>query len=557
MFGTIRKHQNWLWVIIIAVISLSMVIYFQPGGSGNRQASGDFGSVDNKKVTAAEMLNARNETSLMYFVRSRGQWPDSPGASKQFDLEREAYQRLFLLRRLEQYNIHADPNSTAQLAGNILKSFNNGQPVPPEAFVDQVLKPKGLTWDDFQRFIEHDVAIQQLISVVGASGKLVTPAEIQSLYVHEYQELSADAVFFSASNYLAKIPAPTPEALAQFYTNQMATYREPDQMQLSYVFFNVTNFMSEAEKQLGTNVNRMASEALTRLGTNMLRYGKTAEEAQAKIREILIQDTALSNAYNQAIAFQNAVVAKEPVSPQNLNTVAKEKGLEVKVTKPFEKEYGPGEIDFGSSYPVASLFNLTATEPFVDSPVKGADGVYIIAFNKSIPSHVPPLADIHSRVDSDYKFVQALRLAQMNGRVFSQTATNELAHGKTFAETCTATGVKPIELPPFSLNSQRLPEVEELVDLNAFKEAAFGTKVGSSSTFVPTREGGFVVHVKKLLPIDEAKMKMQLPDYAKAVRQRREGEAFEFWFNQEASRALRDIPAFKRQLPPPGVAAAS
>ena len=120
----------------------------------------------------------------------------------------------------------SDPEAAAQLAGIILRQLgNNGQAVPLETFVDQVLKPHNITAEDFQNFLEHDVSIQQLVSVIGASGKLVSPAEIKSLYVQEYQDLAVDAVFFSASNYMAKIQEPAPEALAQFYTNQLAAYR--------------------------------------------------------------------------------------------------------------------------------------------------------------------------------------------------------------------------------------------------------------------------------------------------------------------------------------------
>jgi hypothetical protein len=545
MFGTIRKHQSWLWFVIIGVTCLSMVIYFQPGGkNGNQIASGDFGSIDNKPVTATEKQNTLNETALMYFMRTR-QWPDSAGASKNFDLERETYQRLFLLRRLNDYNIHADPDTAAQLGVMILRELGNGQSVPLDEFVDRILKPHNMTAEDFQRFLEHDVAIQQLISVVGASGKLVTPAEIQYLYVEENQELAADAVFFSASNYLAKIQEPTPEALGQFYTNQMAAYREPDKMQVTYVFFNVTNFTAQAEQQLGTNLNRMVEDNLNQLGTNIARLGKSPEEARAKIRELLIEETAGTNAYAKAITFQNEVI-KEPVKAENLASVAKEKGLEAKVTKPFEKEYGPTELNLDSSFPVASLFNLSSDEPFAGRPIRGTDGVYVIAFDKLIPSRIPPLSEIHDRVVSDFKYTQAMRLAQVNGQSFSQTATNELAHGKTFAATCKETGVKPVELPPFSLSSQRMPEVEDHVDIGTFKEVALGTPVGGASGFVPTRGGGFVVHVKQRLPVDPAKMQAQLADFSKAVRQRRENEAFEIWYNTEASRALRDIPAFRR-----------
>jgi hypothetical protein len=546
MFGTIRKHQNWLWLVVIAFTCLSMVIYFQPGGNGNRQTrTGDFGAIDNKVITATEMQGARNEAALMFFMRS-SEWPDSPHANKQFDWDQEAYKRLFLLRRLDHYNIQADPGAAAQLAGMILRQVGKGQPVQLEDFEAQVLKPHNITAEDFQHFLEHDIAIQQLVAVIGASGKLVTPGEIQSLYVMRNQELAADVVIFSASNYLAKIPAPTPEALAQFYTNQQATYREPDQMQLSYVYFNVTNYLPDAEKQMGTNLNRAADEAFTRLGTNVFRFGKTVEEARAKIREALIRDTAISNAYTKAVALQNELAKREPERPENLSIVAKEKGVEVKVSKPFEKTYGPSDLNLGSEFPVASLFNLTAEQPFVDSPIPGADGVYILAFNKVTPSRIPPLAEIHSRVDTDYKFLQAMRLAQMNGHVFSQTATNELGHGKTWAETCKATGVDPVTVTPFSESSERIPEIEEFADIETFKKVAQATKVGGASMFVPTSDGGFVVHVKQRLPIDEAKMKAQLPEFAKAVRQQRENETFDIWFSQEGSKALRDTPAFQR-----------
>lgn len=551
MFGTIRKHQSWLWFIIIAVMVLSMVVWQnQLGKNGNGQGgSGNFGMIGNKPVTAAEFQGARNETSLMYWMRSR-EWPDSPGANANFDLERESYQRLFLIRKLNEYNVHVDPDSVAQFAGLMLRQINNGESVPLDAFVEQVLKPHGISAEDFQHFLEHDLAIQQLASVIGSSGKLVTPAEIQSLYKQEYQELAADAVFFSNSNYLAKIPEPTPEALGQFYTNQQATYREPDQMQLTYVFFNATNFMPEAEKQLGTNVNRQAEEAMVRLGTNGLKYGKTAEEAKAKIRELLIQDVAISNANEKAKAFQNEVVTKEPARGDNLAALAKEKGLEAKVTKPFDKEYGPGELNLGGNFPVASFFNLTAEEPFVDQPLRGMDGVYVLAYNKLIPSRIPPLDEIRSRVVADYKYGQAMRLAQMNGRMFSQTATNELAQGKTFAAISSATRMTPVEVPHFSLSTETLPEVEDRAETSTFKEVAFSTPVGKASSFIPTHDGGFVVYIRQRLPLDETKMKAQLSQFANVVRQRRQNEAFELWFSREASEALRNLPAFQPRNQP-------
>ena len=541
MFGTIRKHQTWLWVVLIGLMIFGLVSWQnQLGKSGSGQrVTGDFGTIDNRPITATEMQNAQNEARLMYFLQRR-EWPTT-------DQPVESYQRVFLIRKLEEYNIHADANIVAQTASEFLRQFGNGQTIPLDVFVERVLAPHGLFADDFQRFIEHDLSIRQLVATVGAGGGLVPPAEIQSLYVQSHQELKVKLVSFSASNYLASVPEPAPALLGQFYTNMEAEYREPDQMQLSYVLINVTNFLAEAEQKLGTNLSSYVEEEYRRAGTNWVMLGKTPEEAKTKLHELIIRQVALTNALEKAKGFQADLVAREPARPENLNVVAKEKGLEVKVSKPFDKEYGPSDIHLPSSYPSASLFNLNPDDPFPDRPVQGMDGAYILAFNKFIPSRVPPMEEIHSRVVADCKYAQAMRIAQETGRAFAHTATNELAKGQAFDAICAAARVKSLDVPPFSESTETLPQVEDYTDLPTLKSVTFETPVGRVSDFAQTREGGIVVCVRERLPIDEARMKAELPEFSNAVRQQRENEAFDLWFRKEASAALRNIPALQRQ----------
>lgn len=545
MFGTIRKHQSWLWFIIIGVMILTMITWTnQLGKSGNERAGGNFGVIDGHTVTESDYKDARNEAMLMYLLRNR-QWPET---RTNFNEVQETYYQLFFTRKLQEYNISTDKDAVARFANLILQEFGNGQPMPLEAFVDQQLKPHGMTAEDFERFSEHYLSLRQLESVVGLSGKLITPDEIKSLYVHEYQPLAVDAVFFSASNYLARVATPSQAELERFYTNEQANYRLPDQMQVSYVFFNVTNFMPEAKQQIGvTNLNRMTDEALVRIGSNTVRYGKTPEEVRAKISEILVQDTAISNAYRKAVEFQNNLPKKDKLTVEDLAALAREKGMPFKTSKPFDDTYGPSDMNLGPNYPVSALFNLTAEDPFVGQPIPGLDGVYIVAFDKSIPSHIPPLAEIHSRVAEDYKLSHAMEMAQINGRIFGQTVTNQMAQGKSFEAAATAAKVEAIKVPPFSLNTDMVPDVEDRVDLGMFKQVAFGTPVGKTSEFIPTREGGFVIYVKEKLPVDETKMKTDLQQFANIVRQRRQVEAFDLWLRRETSVSLANIPMLQQE----------
>jgi hypothetical protein len=120
--------------------------------------------------------------------------------------------------------------------------------------------------------------------------------------------------------------------------------------------------------------------------------------------------------------------------------------------------------------------------------------------------------------------------------------------------TATEAKLKPVLPPQFSISTPKLPEVESLVSLPQFKQAVFNTTPGKPSPFTATRDGGFVVFVAAKLPLDETKMRNELPRFAQGVRQNRQSEAFNYWFQQEATKGLRDVPYFKekQQRPPSG-----
>lgn len=550
MFGTIRKHQTWLWIVIIGVMIFGLIQWQNSLGKGgdNDRGQGNFGAIDGRAITQFELTQAHTEALLNYFVNTRD-WPDRGAPPKDWNQTVEDYKQVFITRKLEQYNIHSDPDLVARYGATVIQRVAQGQgEITPDVFVNDILKPRGITPEDFQRYLQHQLSVQQMVAMLGDPGKLVAPEEIQSLYVQTHQERTAEAVFFSASNYLASIPEPTPAVLEEFYTNEMAAYREPDQMQLNYVFFNITNFLPQAEKDLGTNLTAEVENAYQRFGTNVLMFGKTPEEAKVKIRERIIRESAITNASSKALAFQAELQTKDPVRPENLSSLAREKGLQIKVTEPFDKEYGPSDIHLGPKFPVASLFNLSADDPFPVRPIGGEDGVYVIGYGKSIESHVPSLDEIRSRVISDYKFMQATRIAQGTGRMFAENATNGLAKGKSFAAIAADAKVRPVQLPAFSESTESVPQVEDHADLNTFKHVAFDTPVGKASQFIPMQGGGFLVYVREQLPIDQTKMKADLPEFSKTVRQERQNEAFQAWFAREANAALNNIPEVRNAL---------
>jgi hypothetical protein len=553
MIGTIRKHSSWLWFIIITATIVSFVFYFAPsqrmgnGGGG----SADFGTVYGKKITQDEYLNAKHEVELFYLFRY-GVWPEKDPQFTADSMEREIYIRLLLFQKADQMGIEIGDDQVAVAADAMLHSPGlaralgvNGQSIPLDVFVKQILPTEGLTSADFENYARHELVIQQLAQALGLAGRLVTPQEAAEVYQRERRELSAQIVFFSASNYLSQVIA-TPGAVAQFYTNYLAAYRLPDRVQINYVAFDVTNFFAQSKAEWAkTNFEEIVKEVYDQNGAQNFPDAKTPDDAKAKIRDALIRRRALADAGLQANEFATEVFNLSPAKPGNLDTVAKQKGLAVRTTAPFGGEFGPEEFAASPEFIKAAL-QLNADEPLA-GPLAEPDAVYVIALAKQLPSEIPSLDDIRARVAQDYKTHEATSLAQRTGTNFTFRLATGMAAGRTFASICVADGFEVQTLPPFSLSTQKLPELDARIGLDQLKNVALSTTPGQVSGFEPTEDGGFIVYVQSQLPLDPTAMNAEMPQFTASLRRARENEAFNEWLSLEANHELQNTPLFRRE----------
>jgi peptidyl-prolyl cis-trans isomerase D len=547
MIGTIRKHSKWLWIIIAALTIVSFVIFMGagPARSGGGSAAGGYGSLYGQPVAPLEFQRAQNEFYIFYWLHYN-QWPDKNAGVSRDEIERETYFRLLLSRKAAQMGIHISDDALATAASGFLRSLGrNGQPVRMADFVERVLLPEHLDATDLQNFLRDELVIQQLIQTFGLSGALVTPQEAGFLYDREHQEISAQVVFFTASNYLAQVTV-TPAAVAQFYTNNLAAYREPDRVAVNYVFYDVSNYLAAAKAEWEkTNFTEAVESVYQQYGQSGFPEAKTPDEAKAKIRELLIRNRALVDARQLANEFATELFAISPVKPENLATLAKQKGLAVHATAPFSANFGPTEFSATQEF-IKDAFQLNADVPFA-GPIVTENGIYIIALASQLPSAIPPLAQIRARVTRDFQADEAVALARRAGTNYYQTLTTQMAAGKTFAQAAVAAGQTPLVLPPFSLSTSEMPELEDRASLGQIKQAAFTTTVGHVSGFQPTSEGGFILFVQQMLPVDETKKNSELPQFTAQVRRARQNEAFNLWVQAEANRELRDTPVFKKE----------
>ena len=547
MIGTIRKHSKWLWVVIITLTVISFIYWGAAPSGVNRnggRASGDFGSINGKKITQPEFQQAFNEFKLSYLFQ-RHTWPDKNANMSQKDIDQETYVRLFLLQKAGDLGIHASLDAAAAEANQLLRSLDRkGQAISVSEFASQMLQPEGLTAMDFENFARHNVIIQQLVQTIGSSGALITPQEAAALYQREHQELSSQIIFFSANNYLKSVKV-TPEALGQFYTNYLAQYRVPDRVQLNYVAFSITNYLAKSKAEWAkTNFEAQVGAIYDQYGAQAFPDAKTPEAAKEEIRDILIRQRARTAAGMEANDFARAVFALTN-GAEALAIVAKQKGLVVQMTAPFAVDTSPQEFAAPEDF-AKTVSSLTPDEPFAN-PIVTTNGAYVFALARQLPSEIPPFADIRARVMQDYQMQQAVSLAREAGTNFSVKLTVSMAMGKSFAVACAADGVQPQLLPPFSLSTRELPALGDRAELNQVKQAAFSAEVGHVSNFVETGDGGFVLFVQSQLAIDQAVMNAELPQFTESLRRSRENEAFFQWLQIAAGRALSDTPVGRQR----------
>jgi hypothetical protein len=564
MFGTIRKHQNWLWAIIITIIILSFVVFFSPDigrGVRTRAAKGELGSINGKAISVEDYRQAYAEARLAHFVRSGGrEWP---GTKDEEALHRGAIERVFLKQKLQDMNIEVSDEAVGRL---VSERFGN----PPREQIQNVLAhfeqeqllQNRLTLTDFERFMRHETALQQLFNTAGITARLMNPKEAELLYRKEHQDAFTDVALFSASNYVDKVKV-SPEDINRFFTNNMALYRVPERIQVAYVEFPATNYLAEADKQIAaiTNFAAQVEEYYYKKGTNTFTDTNgvvlSADEAKKRIKEEERLRQGLREARRTAYQFGNELEAQPQAEKlETFEKFAAAKGLPLKLTEPFDR-VSALDTNFPPEFRARAM-SLTTNVAVLLTPITGENGVYVIALKNRNPSEMPPFDKVREKVTMDYKLQQARDLARQAATNFYAGVTNALPQKKQFSEVAAQQNVKLITAPPFSRSTTSLTNLDEKLRLEQLQHLVFegNLKPRETTGLVPTADGMMIVHLRELKPVDEAKVQAELPEYLRRMQAYRQNEAFSQWFHKQKEQARvmappRETPAGSQGQTPP------
>ena len=296
MFGTIRKHQQWLWIIVVAGVIISFTAFFSPNQPALRSLidSGAGGpSIDGRVITADLKVKADRLTRLQESLSGRTSSND----------DRAAYQTLLFLEKIRSAKIDVSDQDVAKWIRDNLTDPSTGQ-FNYQNFLQSMVVARGFTELEFTEFVRYEIGRRHLLDVVGAAGKLVTPREVEDEVRTAHEETLASVVVFPMTNYLAGVQV-AEASLPQYYTNQIARYMIPARVAAAYVQFPASNHLAEADAELAkvTDFNVQLESQYQKQGADSFRDEQnnvlTKEAAIGKLKEDQRKAVALSLARNQ------------------------------------------------------------------------------------------------------------------------------------------------------------------------------------------------------------------------------------------------------------------
>jgi hypothetical protein len=553
MIGTIRRHQKWLWGVIIAATISTFVVYLNPsskysGGMGSSSSEApNLGSINGERVTPEQLQAAEREAAIFFYIRT-GVWPSTEEQKKQ--LVQLAQQSLLLQSLMKEYKINPTTDAAARFAKQIFR-VPPDQALPLDKFNEwaqnELMKKGGLTVDDFDRFARHQAGQECLVTLFGMSGQLITPKEAEFFYRRENQPMVTEVVPFTTTNFYGAT-MPTDAELQDYFTKHEADYRLPDRLRINYVAFKFTNYTAQADKIMGTNVDEKVDAYYHQQGADAFKdesgQPMSPAAAQADIKEKMRTMAEMQEARKDANAFLLALSEghddTHPYAPTDLEKLAKTKGLTVKTTEPFDEKKG-SPVLLLPPRALHLLFSLRADAPddagksmlYVSSPLIGQKEVYAAGLQERIPSQLQTLAAVRDQVLKDYRESKSLALASEAGEKFANALRVGLMQGQSFDAVCAAQNVKPQSLPFFALTTTNVPPGLDKASFQQLQEAVFPLPVGQCTKYVPITDGGLVAYVKKRLPVDEARMVQELPFFLARMREQRQTATFSIWLDHQ------------------------
>ena len=551
MFGTVRKHSQPLWIVIIIMVVISFVVYFTPG----------YDPFENQGGTATEanveLSFARGQVLLEQALNMSQQFggflPPSLNAqalAAQFgdqDLNRDgevdvsgldyaAHIRLLRLRKAASLGIIVSDNMVKARLEQMFSNPND-QKFSQEAYTGFLTQHRnaGLLGsgkggeEQFQELIREQIAFQQLDNLMTRSVGFFADEATAGQQTMDNKLFTAQAVFFSTSNRTDSVTNFASIA-TNFYPTLSDRYFIEPKRQVAYVMFPVAPYLEDAEKEIKLddlvkervdkhmNSTNSVDHFTDANGSKLVAGAPLDAAALADIRETqqaALDAITLPKAKVPTTEFRKALFGGDQSewTIDQLYAKAKAQGMEVQSAITDRANAAAllpqalVDAAFGPSLKPGQL-STSAVE------VAG-EGYYVWGFEKLIegrPRKYEELTDEEkAEVKEAFIAAEVKKLASEEGNDYRDTLAELTAEGESVEDLLNLSKQTVISLPAMTLSAtdvnatalEGLATVTEIQSVigNLERENRSLAKPNWLSSYNPASTegvGGFIVHVSKV-----------------------------------------------------------
>ena len=550
MFGTVRKHSQPLWIVIIIMVVISFVVYFTPGYDPfeNQGGTANEANVElsfarqqvllDQAITMSQQFGGFLPPSLNAQVLA-GQFRDQDlnrdGEVDVSGLDYAAHMRLLRLRKAKDLGIRASDNMVKARLEQMFSNPND-QKFSQDAYTGFLTQYRnaGLLGsgdsgeEQFQELIREQITFQQLDNLMTRSVGFFTDEATADQQAMDNKLYTAQAVFFSTSNRIDNVTNLASIA-TNFYPTLIDQYFVQPKRQVAYVLFPVAPYLEDAEKEI--KLDDLVKERVDKHmnSTNSVDHFTDANGTK------LVAGAALDAAYSEVRKTQQSSLdaitlpkAKVPTTElrkalfggeqsewiiDQLYAKAKAQGLEVQ-SATTDRANAEALLPQALVDAVFGL-NLQPGQLSTSAVEVAGEGYYVWGLEKLIegrPRNYEELTDEEkAEVKEAFIAAEVKKLASEDGNDYRDALAELKADGESVEDFLNDSKQTVISLPAMTLSAtdvnatalEGLATVTEIQSVigNLERENRSLAKPNWLSSYNPASTegvGGFIVHVSKV-----------------------------------------------------------
>jgi len=474
------------FVVIIAMASVSMVIYLIPGLTGQGASSPDtFAMIYphwySHFLSSGEAVSQERVTKLAQRQLQQQHYPDNPMIEGFFEqrIGQQLVQQQVLLIEAEKLGISASKDDVAAYLhkgsfGEVI--FPNGQFIGEENYARLISDRANMSVTEFETEIQQEIAIRRLQSLITA-GVTVGDQEIRDTYRKQNIKIKFDYASISKDD-VAKLINPTDADLLSYFKNNGARYAQavPEQRKIAYFAFT--------PDQLPVGIPQPSQQEIQQYYT--AHQAEYQVQDQARARHILIKVAPGADAKTDAAAKAKAEgLLKQIQGGANFADLAKANSDD-----PGSKETG-GELGFSPHGRMVPEFDKAIfTQKIGDSAiVKTQFGYHIVQVEERQSAHAEQLNEVLPTIQATLIRQKA---TQAEENYAHQLTAEAIKNG--LQQTAAAHHLQVLTTPLVSKGGviSTLPNGAQMI------AKAFDAKQDDPAQFAPTGEGYAIFKVVEI-----------------------------------------------------------